>query len=116
MRFQRHERIQAPQRHHSIEIAVLRDFVLDQAVAQATKLEAIEVADELVHELWSSRTGRTHAVSLELLEDIGTITIRRHRREADPVRQSERRRNMRASVNSGGSPPAFGQPLTSVRY
>ena len=97
MRFQRDERILTPQRHHSIEVAHLRDLLPDEAVAQATKFIAIQIADELVHELGSRRTCRPHTVSLELLEDVGAIAIGRHRCDADPARHSARRRNVRAS-------------------
>ena len=115
LRFQRDQRVLAPERDHSIEVAHLWDLAPDQAIAQATKLIAIQVADELVHELGPRGNCGANTVSLELLEHVGAIAIGRHRCDADPARHSARRRNVRASPSSDGSPPDFGHPLTRMR-
>src|SRR5262245_21064047 len=56
VRAEGHERISPAQRDHAVVIADSRDLLANQPVAQPPQLEAVEVVDEVVHEL--GRRGR----------------------------------------------------------
>lgn len=83
MWLQRDQRVLAAQVHDTIEIARLRNLSADEAIAQATQLEAIQIADEFVYELGSCRWHGVNAVSPELFEHILPIAIRHGRGVAD---------------------------------
>ena len=51
VRLQRYERIFAPQIDDTIVVTHLRNLLPHQPIAKAPELEAIEVADEFVHQL-----------------------------------------------------------------
>src|SRR5215203_1885244 len=70
--------------HNTIVVAHLRDFLAHQAIAQPPQLEAIEVADELVHDLRPGGGRRLDSVPRQLIEHLGAIAIRRHRGVAGP--------------------------------
>jgi len=76
---ERDEWVLAAKFHDAIVVTRLRDFLAHQAIAQAPQLEAIEVANELVHHLRPGGGRGLNSVARQLLEHVGAIAIRRHR-------------------------------------
>src|SRR5437773_971871 len=75
VRLQRNERVLSSELHDTIVVTDLGDFPAHEPVAEAAELVAIQVVDEVVHEL-RRRGGRgLRAVTGELLEYFGLVTI-----------------------------------------
>src|SRR4029453_5292201 len=115
-RLERHQRVLTPQCDDAVEVADLGNLTAHEAVTQTTKLVAIEISHDLVHELGWCRARRADAVFLELLKNVGAKPIGSHRRDREAERHSGRRRNVCASVSSGGSPPGCGPSSPTPRY
>ena len=80
MRFERYQRILAPQVNHAIVISRLRNRTCDERMPQAPQLVAIQVVHELEDQFGTRCRCRADAVQQELLEDLWPVSIRHHRR------------------------------------
>ena len=97
-----HKGVLASQLDHTLVITVFRNLSADERMAKAPQLEAVEIADESVHQLWPGARMRPDAMKRQLLQDALTVAIFAQR-GARP-RHAGRSRYASASTISGGFP------------
>ena len=78
-RLEREYGVFVPEFDDAIEVGILRELAAHQPVAQPADFVAIEVVDELAHQLRPRRFPRPDPVCLETFENVPPILINQYR-------------------------------------
>src|SRR5882762_4054615 len=115
-RAEREDGVTAPQRIDAPSVFDLGKVAAQVALAQAADLVLVEIADEIAHELGPRVRGRPHAVTQQMLEDVGTVeeaSFVRHR--ARRIRRSSPRSSIRSAAAPAREPAAPASPSRARR-